>query len=160
MWDGFTKNGCILLDFKIVSEVSKITHSHDLLQNHNADRDCNGHIYFKSHYALPTYFHCNINVCGQHLRIDNTTRFRYGHADFNILKIWPYVLLRAHGAWRERNNEKHTLHSSQNVHVLNANEIAYLIINPRQWRGGGCNPPMSFSGMAAEPLGGSRWNFA
>ena len=34
--------------------------------------------------------------------------------------------------------------------------------NPRQCRGGGwCNPPpMSFSEIAAEPLGGSRCNFA
>ena len=30
-------------------------------------------------------------------------------------------------------------------------------LDPRQWRGGGwCKTPMSFSRMAAEPLGGSR----
>ena len=29
-------------------------------------------------------------------------------------------------------------------------------VNPRQCRGVGAPPPMSFSGMAAEPLGGSR----
>ena len=32
------------------------------------------------------------------------------------------------------------------------------MFNPRQWRGGvdAIPPPMSFSRMAAEPLGGSR----
>ena len=89
--------------------MSKITHSPDLLWSHNADRDRNGHIYFKSHYARLTYFHCNFDVCCQQLRIDNTTRFRYGHADCNLLEIRP-VLLRVHGAWRERNNEKRALY--------------------------------------------------
>ena len=33
---------------------------------------------------------------------------------------------------------------------------ALASFNPRPCRGGGCDPPMSFSGMASEPLVGSR----
>ena len=41
--------------------------------------------------------------------------------------------------------------------VLNHNSSHEVRINPRQCRGGWRNPPpMSFSGMVAEPLGGSR----
>ena len=58
------------------------------------------------------------------------------------------MFLRVHGAWPELKSEKHTLHSSQNVHVLSANEIAYLIINTPTEEMENCTPESVISSTA------------
>ena len=57
------------------------------------------------------------------------------------------------GAIKVTKNDYHLL---INVTVSHKQNYDHSTLAVQGWGGGGDAPPMSFSGMAAEPLGGSR----